>query len=114
MNEYSPTGTAQGAEATSASLRNSDGAAQSDPLTRLEQRWEKLAKGIQDLRNENAALWEQLQGREDQLTSVELQLATKIQELATKAEEMVAINAEKEQTNARIDVLIARFDEIGQ
>lgn len=114
MNEYSPASGVQGSGGVSAPARGGAGTANADPLTRLEQRWEKLAKNIQDLRNENAALWEQLQGREDHITRVEQALAAKTEELAAKAEEMVAVQAERDQTNARIDALIARFDEIGQ
>lgn len=111
MNDYSNASGVQEVDATQSGLPVAAG---TDPLSRLEQRWEKLAKSVRDLRSENAALWEQLQGREDQIGRIEQELAQKTAELADKAAEIAALNEEQGRTNARIDELIARFDEIGQ
>ncbi|MEO5341315.1 MAG: cell division protein ZapB [Magnetococcus sp. MYC-9] len=88
-------------------LAGAGSTARPDPLTELEQRWEKLAKGIQDLRAENAALWEQVQEREGQVTRLE-------QELTARTAAFSALQEEQQRTEQRIGGLLARFDEIGQ
>ncbi|MEO5355060.1 MAG: cell division protein ZapB [Magnetococcus sp. XQGC-1] len=76
----------------------------SDPLAELERRWDKLVKMVQGLRDENAALWDQLQGREDHVSRIEA-------ELAAKKEEIAGLHAEQKRTNERIDGLLSRFDD---
>ncbi|MBF0462502.1 MAG: cell division protein ZapB [Magnetococcales bacterium] len=102
MNEYSPAGN----QTTEGSSSENGLEVRSDPLTELEDRWEKLAKSVRDLRSENAALWEQLQGREDSVGRVE-------RELAAKTAELAALHEEKRRMDGRIGGLLARFDEIG-
>ena len=103
MNEYSPAGN----PAFTGTHSESGVAERLDPLAELEQRWDSLAKSVRDLRSENAALWEQLQGREDHVSRME-------QELTAKTAEIAAMHEEKRRTEGRIGGLLARFDEIGQ
>ena len=83
------------------------GATQQDPLTALEQRWERLVQTIHDLREENAVLQSQLQEQNGKMVHIE-------QALTAKAEEVTALSEEKRRTIARVEGLLARFDDLGQ
>ena len=82
-------------------------AARQDPLTELEQRWDRLVQTIHDLREENALLQSQLQEQNGKMVHIE-------QAFAAKAGEVTALSEEKRRTIARVEGLLARFDDLGQ
>ena len=78
---------------------------QQDPLAALESQWDRMARMIRDLREENKLLLEQVQEQGQRITHLE-------QEVKAQAEEMVVLSEEKRKTVLRIEGLLARFDDL--
>ena len=107
MDDNLHTSSAQSSQSSGEESLDRGVTSQQDPLAALERQWDRLAKSIRDLRDENAVLLEQSQEQEEQIARME-------QEAVARTKELAELDEEKKRTIVRIESLLARFGELEQ